>query len=96
MTKTAHLRKYECTLLMDSTSVDDIRANTKTLPTDVHAVVYEEDGITKVDAVRAYKMSDIFDGYWDWGIRNISSITSGYGNIKPKLYNPEVHKKDSK
>ena len=96
MTKTAHLRKYECTLLMDSTSVDDIKANNKTLPTDVHAVVYEEDGITKVDAVRAYKMSDIFDGYWDWGIRTISSITSGYGNIKPKLYNPEVHKKDSK
>ena len=96
MTKTAHLRKYECTLLMDSTSVDDIRADTKILPTDVHAVVYEEDGITKVDAVRAYKMSDIFDGYWDWGIRTISSITSGYGNIKPKLYNPETHKKDSK
>ena len=96
MTKTAHLRKYECTLLMDSTSLDDIRADIKILPTDVHAVVYVEDGITKVDAVRAYKMSDIFDGYWDWGIRTISSITSGYGNIKPKFYNPNPDKKASK
>ena len=37
-------------------------------------------------------MSDIFDGYYDKlklvGGKMIS-ITSGYGSIKPKLYNPD-------
>lgn len=96
MTKTAELRKHDVTLLMDSTSIQAIESDTKILPTDVHAVTYVEDGIVKVDAVRAYKMADIFDAYWDFGIRDIKSIVSGFGNIKPKLYNPNPDKKDSK
>ena len=81
---------------MDSTTVEIIESENKNLPTDVHAVTYVEDGVTKVDAVRAYKMSDIFDAYWDFGIRTITSIVSGFGNIKPKLYNPNPDKKDKK
>ena len=89
MTKTAELRKHDVTLLMDSTTIKDIKNDTKNLPTDVHAITYVEEGVTKVDAVRAYKMSDIFDAYWDLGIKHIKSIVSGFGNIKPKLYNPK-------
>ena len=35
------------------------------LPTDIHLVEYEVEGKLYVDAIRAYKMSDIFDGYYD-------------------------------
>ena len=49
----------------------------------------------KIDAVRSYKMSDIFDGYYDYGIKTIESIESGFGSIKPKLYN-STPPKDSK
>ena len=69
----------------------------KVLPTDIHIVEYEVEGNLYSDAVRAYKMSDIFDVYWDklkpkGG--TIISITSGYGNIKPNMYN--TTKKDDK
>lgn len=73
--------------MMDGTSISDIEADNKNLPSDIHAVTYVEDGVTKIDAVRAYKMTDIFDGYYDFGIKTIQSIESGYGSIKPKLYN---------
>ena len=96
MTKTSELHKHEVTLLMDSTSIQAIEADIKSLPTDVHAVTYVEDGVVKVDAVRAYKMADIFDAYWDFGIRKVMSIKSGFGNIKPKFYNPKTEKKASK
>ena len=81
--------------MMDSTTRADIENDSKNLPSDVHAIEYVEDGITKVDAVRSYKMSDIFDAYYDYGIKQINSIVSGFGSIKPKLYNPEK-KEDSK
>ena len=40
------------------------------------------------EAVRAYSKADIFDAYHDAGYK-ITSITSGYGSIKPKLYNTQ-------
>ena len=94
MTKIAEFKKYDVSLLMDSTTIDIIRNDDKNLPTDVHAVTYIEDGVTKVDAVRAYKMTDIFDAYWDFGIKSIQAIESGFGSIKPKLYQPD--KKEEK
>lgn len=95
MTKIAHLKKYDVILMMDGTTIETINGDSKNLPSDVHAVTYVEDGVTKVDAVRAYKMSDIFDGYYDLGVKDIKSIESGFGSIKPKLYNPNPEKKDS-
>jgi len=95
MTKIAELRKRDVSLLMDSTTIETIENDDKNLPTDVHAVTYIEEGVTKVDAVRAYKMSDIFDAYWDFGIKSITEIKSGYGRIKPNLYNT-TKKKDEK
>ena len=78
-----------------NTSVAEL--DESTLPTDIHIVEYEKEGKLYSDAVRAHKMSDIFDVYYDKlnpiGGR-IISITSGYGRIKPKLY--KVPKKDEK
>jgi len=63
--------------------------NDSELPTDIHLVEYEVDGTLYCDAVRAYKLVDIFDGYYD-KLNSIGgtlkAITNGYGKIKPKLY----------
>ena len=63
------------------------------LPNDIHRVDYIQDGENYCDAVRAGKMSDIFDAYYDrlkdMGDGTVISIKSGYGTIKPKLYNPD-------
>lgn len=79
-----------------NTTEEDIVAETKTLPTDVHLVEYTVGGETYYDAPRAYKASDIFDAYYDRlapiGGRVIS-IRNGYGNIKPKLWSAQ--QKDS-
>ena len=75
--------------------VDPTTLDQSVLPTDLHLVEYEVEGKLYVDAIRAYKMSDIFDGYYDklkpLGGK-VTSITTGYGSIKPNLYN--VQKKD--
>ena len=75
--------------------IDPTMLDQSVLPTDLHLVEYEVEGKLYVDAIRAYKMSDIFDGYYDklkpMG-GTLNSITSGYGTIKPNLYN--LPKKD--
>ena len=96
MTKTAELRKHDVTLLLDSTTVKDIEADSKNLPSDVHVVTYVEEGIEKVDAVRAYRKVDIFDAYYDFGIRTILAIESGFGSIRPNLYQTKKADKDKK
>ena len=88
MSKLAHLKKYECILVQEDVSLEDINAQRKIWPTDVHIVGFVADGRTTCDAVRSYKMSDIFDGYYDYGVRDFKYIKSGYGNVKPKFYNP--------
>ena len=72
--------------------IDPSTMDESILPTDIHLVEYEVEGKLYVDAIRAYKMVDIFDAYYDklntiGGTLN--SITSGFGRIKPKLYNPD-------
>ena len=63
------------------------------LPTDLHRVDYTQDGENYCDAVRAGKMSEIFDAYYDrlkdMGDGTVTSIKSGYGTINPKLYNQD-------
>tara|TARA_Y100000766_G_C18685598_1_gene496909 strand:+ start:278 stop:571 length:294 start_codon:yes stop_codon:yes gene_type:complete len=63
--------------------------NNAELPTDIHLVEYTVGETLYVDSVRAYKAVDIFDAYFDKlaGTGEILSITNGYGNIKPKLFN---------
>ena len=91
--KLTHLKKYDVILLFENTTRDTIRGEDSNLPGDTHLITYEVDGEVKLDAVRAYKMVDIFDGYHDRGVK-VTRIESGYGKIKPKLYNPE--KKEDK
>ena len=95
--KLDHLKKYDVILVYENTTALEIKNESKNLPTDVHIVRYRNDeNELKLDAVRSHKMSDIFDGYYDYGIKTIESIESGYGNIRPKLYNPNPDKKDKK
>jgi len=74
-----------------NTTPQAIKEMDKELPTDTHIIEYVIDGETSYDAVRGYKMSDIFNVYYDKfksdGVAaQINAITSGYGVIKPKLY----------
>ena len=72
--------------------------NDRGMPTDIHIVEYSHNGLPYSDLVRAGKMSDIFDAYYDrlkeMGGGTITAIKNGYGTVKPKLWNPE--KKDEK
>ena len=80
--------------------IDPDSLDQKALPTDIHLVEYEVEGKLYVDAIRAYKMVDIFDAYYDrlklMGSGKITAIKNGYGTVKPKLWNPEKKEKDNK
>ena len=94
-----HLKKYDVTLIYENTTMETLKGEDSNLPSDVHVVSYEQEGEAKLDAVRAYKMTDIFDGYYDRGL-SVKSIKSGYGKVKPNLWNikdkEEEGKKDKK
>ena len=81
-------KKREVNILQQNVQAVDL--DQRNLPTDVHMVEYELNGEKYSDAVRAGKMSEIFDIYYDKlkGEGQVTSITSGYGTIKPKLWNP--------
>ena len=69
--------------------IDPNNFNHKALPSDTHVVTYVVEGKTLYDAVRAYTKVDIFDCYHDklkTVNGNVSSIKSGYGNIRPNMY----------
>ena len=81
------LPSYGVVLLMQETSHEELVDLNKDLPTDCHRVDYRyPDGAVGCDAVRSYSKADIFDAYHDSGLKVIS-ITNGFGNIKPKLFN---------
>ena len=84
--KQAALRR-EVTIF--SENVEESFFEQKHLPTDIHRVEYVIGEETVVDAVRAYKMVDIFDVYYDKIAPlngSIAQMTNGYGTIKPKLW----------
>ena len=82
---------------MENVTKEEIRELNSELPTDIHLVEYVRGQELFFDAVRAYRKVDIFDTYYDklnaearQGLISnfeIKSITSGYGSIKPKLFN---------
>lgn len=80
--------RREVTIFMLNTTPDAIKEIDADLPTDIHLVELRKGEETTYDAVRAYKMSSIFDVYYDklQGEAQVVAITSGYGRIKPKLY----------
>lgn len=78
--------QYGIVKLMQETSAEELSDLAADLPTDTHLVSYRtKEGATGGDAVRAYKMADLFDYYHDAGYE-VLAITSGFGNIKPKLF----------
>ena len=93
--KLAHLKKYDVALLFDNTTRDTIRGEDGQLPADTHIVTYEDDGQVKLDAARACKMADIFDGYHDRGLK-VTRIESGFGKLRPNLYNVNKDEKKEK
>ena len=98
VTKLTHLKKYDVVLMFENTTRETLKGEDSNLPSDVHVVSYKEkDGEAKMDAVRAYRMADIFDGYHDRGLR-VTKIESGFGRIKPNLFNinKETSKEDKK
>ena len=70
-------------------NIDRENFNDKGLPTDIHLVEYTVDDVLYVDVVRAYKVVDIFDPYYD-KLKTLGgeliSITNGYGNLRPNMY----------
>ena len=93
----AEARRREVIIFRLGVSPEDF--DDKGMPTDVHLIRYDIDGTTYCDAVRANKMVDIFDVYFDkldlCGGRVID-IKSGYGTIKPKLWTSDEDKAKSK
>ena len=82
----AALEKRKCMLLMQETSHQELVDLNGDLPTDTHKISgIDPEGQPFCDAVRGYKMADMFDVYYDFGY-GIESITSGYGAVKPKLW----------
>ena len=81
-------------------NVREQNLNDKGMPTDIHIVEYSQNGMPHSDLVRAGKMSDIFDAYYDrlklMGEGCVTAIKSGYGTIKPKLWKPDKKEKDNK
>ena len=81
---------------MEGVTKEEIQDLNSELPTDIHLIEFVRGQELYVDAVRAYKKVDIFNVYYDrlnaearQGLISnfeIKSITSGYGSIKPKLY----------
>lgn len=84
-------------VFMENVTREEIKELNSELPTDIHLIEFTRGQDLFVDAVRAYKKSDIFDTYYDklnaearQGLISnfeIHSISNGYGAIKPKLYN---------
>ena len=84
-------RRTEVEIFFHGTSHEEL-IETKGLPNDLHLVEYELDGKIHYDGVRSYKKVSIFDLYYDklnplGG--TVLSIESGYGSIKPKLFNAQ-------
>ena len=94
-TKLTHLKQYDVILLFENTTKEAIKGEDTDLPTDTHIVTYVSEGETKLDAVRAHRMVDIFDGYHDRGL-SVTRIDSGYGKLRPNLYNPNKQEEKKK
>ena len=101
MNLTEHLEQYDCHLVAEDTSHEELISLDKDLPSDVHLVRYwlksparEElvattggvpEDLICISGIRAYKKADIFDGLHDGGYE-VLEITQGYGRIRPNLY----------
>lgn len=84
----AYLKGYDCHLVAEETSHEELVALDADLPSDTHLVRYELGGEEFVAAMRCFKKVDIFDALHDNGA-TLLEITSGYGRIRPNVYGYE-------
>lgn len=100
-----HLAQYDCHLLEESTTHEELMAFEKDLPSDLHLVRYwaksplreqhaaaaglPVEDMICISGIRAYKMSDIFDAFHDAGC-DVLEITQGYGRIRPNLFGAQA------
>lgn len=85
---TEYLKRYDCHLIVEETSHEELVELDKDLPSDTHLVRYKQGGEQFVAGIRAFKMVDIFDALFDLGAE-VLEITQGYGRIRPKLFGYE-------
>ena len=74
---------------IERTSHEELIKLDAELPSDIHLVRYKKPSWKKkeqVSAIRAFRKVDIFDHLHDAGYA-VLEITSGFGRIKPKLFN---------
>ena len=74
---------------IERTSREELIKLDAELPSDIHLVRYKKPSWKKkeqVSAIRAFRKVDIFDHLHDAGYA-VLEITSGFGRIKPKLFN---------
>ena len=90
-----YLKDYDCHLMAEETSHDELVALDADLPSDTHLVRYELGGQEYVAAIRCFKKADIFDALFDHGAK-VLEITSGYGRIKPKLFGYQAKESSKK
>ena len=91
------MSKDDIRVIMENVTEEEIIDLNKDLPSDVHLVEYYRNQDLYFDAVRAHKMVDIFDYYYDrlnaetrqgtLTFFEIKAIKSGYGILKPRLFN---------
>ena len=78
-------------MLIERTSEEKLLKLDKSLPTDTHLVRVKKPSWKKkeqVMAIRAFRKVDIFDLLHDEGWQ-VLEIRNGFGQIKPKLYQPK-------
>ncbi len=80
-----YLKTYDCHLMAEVTTHEELRARDAELPSDTHLCRYRTATVENISAIRAFKKSDIFDALHDKGFE-VLEITQGYGRIKPKLF----------
>ena len=79
-------------VLYPLTTEADLVGLNKQLPSDTHLVRYSilnevgGEEVEYISALRAYKMSDIFDAVHDNGCK-VLEIRPGFGSIRPNLFN---------
>ena len=74
---------------LERTTEAELKKLDAELPSDIHFVRYKKPTWKKkenVSAIRAYCQVDIFDHLHDAGYA-VLEIKSGFGRIKPKLFN---------
>ena len=77
-------------VLIEDTTPEKLRKLDPEMPTDTHLVRYRKPTWKKkqkISAVKAFRMVDIFDQFYDQGYE-VLEISQGYGRIKPKLWTP--------